>query len=178
MKQDGQIIAWITGVQPRLFVFILMLIGDRDAARDVLQETNLTMWEKSAEFVPPADPQDAVWAFEAWAVRVARFKALSHVRDAGRDRHLFDASLMEEIASDAQRESEGVDRWRDALTACVERLPASQQQLLRDRYAGEMSVEAIARRQGRRATAVRQTLHRLRQTLAQCVSRRLAEVEG
>ena len=40
----------MTDHQGRLFGYILSLLGDADAANDVLQEANIVLWRDSREF--------------------------------------------------------------------------------------------------------------------------------
>ena len=44
--------------QSRLFGYVYSMLGDHSRAADVLQETNLVLWRKNAEFDP--DPESAL----------------------------------------------------------------------------------------------------------------------
>ncbi len=52
-----QFVTLRTSHQGRLFAYVLSLVGDADQARDVMQETNTVLWQKSADFddLPTAD---------------------------------------------------------------------------------------------------------------------------
>jgi hypothetical protein len=55
----------ITRAQRQLHAFILSMVWNATDADDVLQQTNLVLWEKSAEF-------DASRPFLPWAMRFAQ----------------------------------------------------------------------------------------------------------
>lgn len=158
----------ITEAQPRLFAFILTLLPDRHAARDVLQNTNLTLWEKADDYEPGT-------SFVAWSCQIARFKVLAHFRDAGRDRHLFDADTLDRMAHVAERVSESTQDRLDALAGCLGELPADQRDLIHRRYDNEQSPADIAEQLDTSSNTVRQSLFRIRHTLMKCVQRKLAE---
>src|SRR3954454_14411357 len=45
--RTGEFVQLLTGVQSRLYAYICSLVGDSAGARDVLQETNLALWNKA-----------------------------------------------------------------------------------------------------------------------------------
>ena len=61
----------LTGTQSRLYAYICSLIGGAAGARDVLQETNLVLWDKAQEY-DPARP------FLPWAYRIAYLQVLAY----------------------------------------------------------------------------------------------------
>src|SRR5579871_2381594 len=85
----------LTDLQVRLFAYLVSLLGDIHEARNVLQETNLELWRKSAEFMVGTD-------FGAWARAIAHYKVLASLRDKRRDRLLFDEELLNLIAHRSQ----------------------------------------------------------------------------
>ena len=68
-RESDQFIALLTSAQPVLHGYVFSLLGDETAARDVLQETNLTLWHKADDFVEGT-------SFPAWAAKVAYFHVL------------------------------------------------------------------------------------------------------
>ena len=81
----------LTNCQPSLYAYILSLLPNRDDANDVLQDANLVMWRRSAEFAEGTN-------FLAWAYKIARYKVLSHHRDQHRSRQVFDDALFAQLA--------------------------------------------------------------------------------
>ena len=47
MSGQAQFVQLLTEAQPRLYTYIRSLIPDRHQANDVLQNTNVGLWEKS-----------------------------------------------------------------------------------------------------------------------------------
>lgn len=156
--------------QSRLRGFVRCLLVRPDDVDDIVQDVNKVLWEKADEFDPETD-------FWAWASQIARFKVLNHVRKYGRERLIFDDSILEQLVEVAQRKSEELDRRREALDHCLRRLPPAQRQLLELRYASGQTIEGIAESIGRPAGSIRQTLYRIRTALLECINGRLA-LEG
>lgn len=156
----------LTDHQNRLFVYLVSLLSDVHEAKNVLQETNLELWRKSAEFVEGTD-------FGAWSRRVAHFKVLAHLRDKKRDRLLFDEELLDQIASRSEP-IEDDEAAHLALRQCLAALPDALRLLISRRYSGGQSIREIARRVGKSEAATKVALSRIRKQLMHCVEKRLA----
>ncbi len=157
----------MTEHQGRLYAYILSLLGDPDQANDVLQETNLVLWRNAGEFQMGSN-------FRAWAFRIAHFQMMAHRQRQMRDRLVFDDAMLAVLDPAAKAVDETYEERQERLTECLEKLPESQRELLRQRYADGLSLQAIADSVRRTANAVAQTLFRVRRTLIDCVAR-LAE---
>ena len=169
--QIEQFVQLQTGVQSRLYAFIRTLVPDPDSALDVLQETNLVLWRKSAEFVKGT-------SFNAWCSRVAYFQAKAFLRDHYRDRHVFNDHLLDQLSIVAERQADLFEDRRRALHNCMEKLPQEWRETVRERYvAFEPSATALAAKTGRSAGAIRKLLHRARRALLGCIDRTLAMEE-
>ena len=171
-ERQKDFVMLLADAQSRLYGYILTLLPNREAARDVLQETNLQLWEKAAEFIP-ASEQAAADEFGRWACRIAHFKVLSHFRDRGRDRHLFDDAMLATLAPQAEQASATMQGRLDALAVCLDKLPQDHRQLIRQRYTHQMPVTQMATESGKTALAMRQMLFRVRHALMRCIERRL-----
>ena len=154
----------MTEHQGRLYAYVLSLLGDPDQANDVLQETNLVLWRNAGEFQMGSN-------FRAWAFRIAHFQVMAHRQRQLRDRLVFDDEMLVVLDSAAKAVDETYESRQERLTACLEKLPALQRELLRQRYADGLSLQAIAESVRRTANAVAQTLFRVRHTLIECVTR-------
>lgn len=157
----------LTEVQTRLLAYIVMLLGDPTAARDVLQETNLVLWRKASEFSEGTD-------FGAWARTIAKYQVLAYLRDAKRDRHLFSEEMVESITVEAEPESQELEVRHSALQSCLEKLTQHQRALLESRYTEGHSIQAIADNSRRTHGSVAMSLSRIRQSLLECIEHRLA----
>lgn len=166
-KPTNDFIRHITASQNRLYAYILSLLLDLDAAEEVLQRTNLVLWEKAGEFEPGSD-------FGAWACKVAYFEVLAYRRDAGRDRLCFDDDLLRELAEAAPQQTEDMDERRRALLRCLAGLDSQQAALVRKRYSSGNSIEQISELLGTTKAAVVSSLYRIRRSLLECVQGKLA----
>ena len=160
-----QFVQLLIDVQPRLFAYISTLLGNVHDASNVLQETNMLLWQKSDEFEPGSN-------FRAWARGIAYYKALAFVRDGSADKLIIDQALIEQYF--AESDSWDDDERRIALRHCVSKLDARQRQLLRRRYENDASMKQLAQQQGKSEAAVKMALRRVRETLMNCIQRKLS----
>ena len=164
-RNSDAFVQLMTEHQGRLYAYVLSLVGDPDQANDVLQETNLVLWRTAGEFQMGSN-------FRAWAFRIAHFQVMAHRQRQLRDRLVFDDEMLVVLDPAAKAVDETYEERQERLTACLEKLPESQRELLRQRYADGLSLQAIAESVRRTANAVAQTLFRVRRTLIDCVTRR------
>lgn len=162
-----QFVKLFTGCQQRLYAYIAVLLGDAEAANDVLQETNLVLWQKAGDFTEGTD-------FAAWSSTIARFQALAYLRNRRRDRHQFDAEIISELAVAAEHVVQDLDERFSALRHCLEKLNVRHRDLLRVRYLEGETIASTAKAAGRTQAGVVTTLGRVRRTLLDCIQRRLA----
>lgn len=153
--------------QNRLHVYILSLVVDKQQAMDILQQTNLVMLKKAADFQPGTN-------FGAWACRIAHYEVLAERRRKSRDRMLFDDEVLNLLAEDARGQLKDIDERAVALDECLKQMTSDQRRTLIERYSPNGSVQGMAEAMGRTPNAVSLTLHRLRTALADCIRRRLA----
>jgi RNA polymerase sigma-70 factor (ECF subfamily) len=161
----------VTRHQPAIYGYIRSLAPGADI-EDILQETNLVLWEKSAVFQPGSN-------FKAFAFRIAHLKTLEALR-AERRRHwlVFDTDLLESIAERQMESDVLADGQQAALRHCLLTLSAEEHQLIRSRYTHRKTVRDIARETGRSEGALQQLYFRLRNALRSCIEQRLAREGG
>jgi RNA polymerase sigma-70 factor (ECF subfamily) len=164
----GDYVQLMINCQSRLYAFILSLVGDAEHASEVLQETNLVLWEKSNQFEPDTN-------FVAWAFRIARYQVMAHRQRLGRDRHLFDDETLACVAQAGEDQAVDFDERLTTLSECIEQLPEGGRRLLRRRYMEGLSVKLIAEELGHTANRVSVRLHRIRTTLMECIQKHQAE---
>lgn len=161
-ERRDEFIVHLTAAQASLWAYVFSLLPDHVAAQDVLQETNLTLWRKAADFQPGTN-------FLAWACQVAYFHVLGHRRRLRRDRLVFDDEVLAYLAErQADRAAEPGDRLL-ALRGCLDKLPPPSRRLLEERYAPGGSVKDLAGADGRSVAAVSQLLYRIREKLLNCI---------
>lgn len=168
---DSRFIEALTRYQPVLAAFCHANVADRNAAAEVLQETNLKLWRKSGDWNPDTE-------FLPWAFAVARFTVLSHFRDRTRDRLVFDPDVVEALAADAEASACELPDRREALGHCLAKLTREQRGLLHSHYVDGRPLREIARETRRSDSAVKMTLLRLRQALGECIQRQLGRAEA
>ncbi|MFM8635772.1 MAG: sigma-70 family RNA polymerase sigma factor [Planctomycetia bacterium] len=159
----------LTRHQARLRGLIRCLLFDRKDVEDVWQDTNVTLLKKASDFSPGTD-------FWAWASQVARYQVLTHCKKLKRDKLVLAEELLQQIAVEVIERSTDFEYRREALDACLAKLPQPQRQLLEMRYGPKTSIETVAASMSRTPNAIRQALFRIRGALLACMEKRLATV--
>ena len=163
---DQALLRQFMAEQRTLLRFILRYVACSADARDVLQETLVTLWAKRAEF-------DATREFLPWACGIARFK----VREFWRKQPRWEAFAHEDIMALLDRRGEELapvlSLRSEKLRGCVAKLPVEQNNLLHRYYDEEESVDTLALREGRSVDAIYKMLQRIRRALLECVEREL-----
>jgi RNA polymerase sigma-70 factor (ECF subfamily) len=169
-ERRDQFVALFVRHEAAIHSFVLTLLPDWDEAEEVVQQASLTMWRKFDQFQPGT-------SFRNWAFQVAKLTAMNHQVKMRRDRHRFEASLLEMLADRAAERSERLEAERRALTYCIEKLPEDERKVLAGCYAEGSTIRDFAEAVGRTSTAVYKQLNRLRAALLKCVEGRLG-LEG
>ena len=154
-----------TSCQSRLYGFLLSLLGDVEQAQEVLQETNLVIWRKSGDF-------EAGTNYMAWALRIARYQVMAYRKRQSRDRLVFSEHAQEQIAQAFVRYNTKTGDRQHLLHACLKLLAPHSQELIRQRYEENQSLDRIAKALGQSYQAVGQALRRTRLALAKCIKER------
>ena len=137
----------VTSAPRMLHAFILQLVPSLADADDILQETNLVLWSKQAEFTHGTD-------FRAWAFRIARYQMMAYRKRQSLDRLVFGEELIHRLARLAEGRDEMLDEKRELLIGCLQQLNDLQRQLLDDHYGDRLSGREIAEKTGRKVDAV------------------------
>jgi len=156
--------------QHRILGFIHTLVPNLPEAEDVLQETSVILWKKWPEFQRDRD-------FVKWACGIARFEVFRILRQNKRTALYISESVLEQIADIALEDSKNNDRFEDtgtALSACLQELPESYQQIINFRYQYNKTVQQIAKECGRPKSTVHDLLGKIRSRLLRCIRRRLS----
>ena len=136
-------------------------------ASEVMQEVAVVLWQKFDEFDPTRD-------FRKWAFGVARFEALAYLRDKARDRHVFNDELVGRLADEAADAGPRHEAQREALDACLHKLPRHQRALVLAAYTKGARMDQLAAQRGQTAMSFYKLMHRIRETLLECVQRTIA----
>ena len=167
-KDSSQFVCLLTEYQNAIYAYILTLISDRSRARDLLQETNLTLWKKAKDFEEGTN-------FLAWARKVAYFHVLAFRRKMARDRLVFDDDVLDYLAERQDERADEVSNKTEALRVCLQKLPKAQRELVQARYQPGGSVKDMAENMQRSVGSISQTLYRIRHTLLTCIEKTMAQ---
>ncbi|TWT66245.1 ECF RNA polymerase sigma factor SigH [Posidoniimonas polymericola] len=163
-QNEEEFLQLITQFQPRLYGYLLTLMGNPDDANDVLQETNVNLWEGASKYEPGTN-------FKAWAFRVAHFQVMSYRQRRVRDRVTFSNDLVATLAVEASAADELQEARRELLSECLKKLPKNMLTVVGLRYLDGLSVSEIATKLSLASNAISQRLFRARRALEECVVR-------
>ena len=134
---------------------------------DLLQETNVTLWQKRDEYTSGT-------SFKAWAFTVARYKVMTWNKARKNKPGIeFDEVVLTRIQEASERELGNMEERRQALQVCMQKLDDAQRELIRHRYDANWTVNEYAEKVGRSAATLRKQLERVRTSLKHCIGRQL-----
>jgi RNA polymerase sigma-70 factor (ECF subfamily) len=128
----------------RLFRYLAMLVGQRETAEDLFQETWMRVLEKGHQY-------RGQWKFETWLFSIARHLAIDFLRR--RQPQSLDALLEEspaaappELAGAPASAFDAVAQGEEAarLAAVLEGLPPAYREVLVLRFQEDLALEEIA----------------------------------
>ncbi len=152
-----------TAHEPRVYSYIVAVLGNWTDADEVMQETSIALWEMFEQFQDGTD-------FCAWACRVAHFRILRFRQERKRDKHEFEPDLVETLDAVAVQELESFDERRLALSGCLETLNEADRLLLKKCYADGVLIKNVADELQRPVAALYKDLARIRKLLFECVT--------
>lgn len=151
--------------------FIVSLMPGSPDVDDVLQETNLVLWQKWERFESGTN-------FIAWSSRIARYEVM-HRRDRmKRDGWVTLSDELINVLAEVKPPDKSREKLLSALDACIAKLGEKQREIIRHRYTPGKSLEQYATERGPSAGSLRIALHRIRLTLKSCIENTLAGNTG
>ncbi|MBT2480902.1 RNA polymerase sigma factor [Streptomyces sp. ISL-94] len=166
--QDGDENAFRTvyrAVHPRLLGYVRTLVGDGDA-EDVTSEAWLQIARDLDSFTGDAD------RFRGWAARIARNRALDHIRMRGRRPAIGgDETELTGWAADSDTAGAAMEALSTGRTmALIARLPQDQAEAVVLRVVVGLDAKSAAETLGKRPGAVRTAAHRGLKKLAELLA--------
>ncbi|MEV6650471.1 RNA polymerase sigma factor [Streptomyces sp. NPDC051219] len=163
--QDGDENAFRTvyrAVHPRLLGYVRTLVGDAEA-EDVASEAWLQIARDLGRFSGDAD------RFRGWAARIARNRALDHIRMRGRRPAVGgDETELTTKPADADTAGEAMESLATGDTlALIAQLPQDQAEAVVLRVVVGLDAKSAAKALGKRPGAVRTAAHRGLKRLAE-----------
>lgn len=148
--------------EARLRGFVRSLLPSWTDVDEVMQETGLVAWRKFSGF-------ERGTSFMAWALTIARFEALDHLRRRRRDPLVFSDAVVDLLATESLAEPDALDRERSALDRCLAKLDAASRELLLLSYEPGARFHEIAARAGKSVQGYYKSVQRLRARLLACI---------
>jgi RNA polymerase sigma-70 factor (ECF subfamily) len=141
----------------RVYAFMARRVGDRDAAEDLTSEVFHKALANLSRFEWRGVP------FAGWLIRIAANAITDRSKRTGREMAVDDpAELSEEVTADLDLDEV---EHRARLFRTVEQLPRDQREVIRMRFAEQMSIREIAGKLKRTEGAVKQLQFRGLQSL-------------
>ena len=168
---SAEFVSLLTEHQADLWAFIITQLPGSPDVGDVLQKTNLTLWNKQSDFQPGTD-------FRAWALATARFEVLAHLKKHKRGNWLvFNDELLDTIATEAPETIPESSTRLNLLEQCLQKLRPNHRELLTHRYQSKEGLDVYSRQSGRSVSSLSVTLHRIRATLRKCINEGLSQTQ-
>ncbi len=157
----------VTNHQALLFGYIRS-IAPKVSHDDVLQETNIVLWDKMSKFELGTN-------FKAFACRVAYLKTMEALNAHKRKNWLiFDSDILDGISDYYTSDhDESQSHIQSALRNCLTKLKERDRQLIHQRYTLGNTVRAIAAEMGKKEGALQQAFFRCHNALRKCMQKSL-----
>ncbi|MFK7909456.1 MAG: sigma-70 family RNA polymerase sigma factor [Akkermansiaceae bacterium] len=157
----------LTEHQGNLRAFIVSLMPGSSDVADVLQETNVVLWQKRKKFKLGTN-------FVAWSFQIARYEVHRQRDRSRRDQAVSFSNELIEMLGDTEETNVDSEKLHVALDICLEKLSPKQRELVEQRYTPGQSLEDYAAQSGRSAGSLRIALLRIRESLRRCIEINLA----
>lgn len=164
--QTEQLVRLLMKHQEDLFRYIYSLLPHEEDARDVLQETSVSLYRKFADY-------DAEKPFLAWAYGFAYLEVLKQRERNERGTRHMRQELVEVLSRERQEQETELHNRLQALEGCVEKLPPMDRELIRLRYHSGTPVDDLVEQLGTSRRTFFRNLDRVRRTLLECITRQL-----
>ncbi len=152
----------LVACQSQLYGYIMASVCNAADTADILQLTNITLWENFETY----DPEKP---FMGWAITTARFQIMSFLRDRKREPLVFDTDVIAGMQLLAESEIHEISPRLDALRTCLAKLKPEHRNVLAQRYAKRIPLTQIAENNNRSVDGVKGLLKRLRKSLGKCI---------
>ncbi len=164
---ESEFVLLITRHQTAIYAYILTIHPDRVAAQDILQEANIVLCRKVAEFEPGTN-------FKAWAFRIAYWQTMAHLKRVKRSGLIaLEPDVLDLVALESEEMLADFEDRNTALKSCLQKLAVGDASILLAHYQRGESLAEISGRLGRTREALKQVLLRIRKSLRTCIERQL-----
>ena len=139
--REAEFVTLLTSHQLDIYLYVHSLMPDPHEAADIIQGTNVVLWEKRHQFQMATD-------FRAWAFQIARYELSEQRARRKRKGVSFSDALIDELTLQSPSYTTGDDDLMDGLRRCVPQLAARDRELLIQRYSSQTTCESIAQSLG------------------------------
>ena len=150
-----------------LLRYVISLVGNETDARDIMQETSVSLVRK-------AEGYDTSRPFVPWACRFAYLETLKFREKSGKRPFLLDEDVLEIIANEQAEAVATADSRKDALEMCLAKLPAPDRRLLVLRYEDELPTEEICSEMEMSRRSLFRQLKEVREKLRNCIKKEVS----
>lgn len=162
----GQFARLLAEHQRTIFLYLSTIQNGGQEVDDLFQETCVKCWEEFHSFQPGTN-------FGAWACTIAFNRARAWRKTRSRSKVVFSDKCLEMISVELIEHEQVLQARTVALRDCIEGLQDHHRKLLRWRYYSQEPIESLAKRLDRSADAVYRMLSRIRQSLHDCIQKRI-----
>lgn len=170
-KPDGEsgFVTDLTRYQPTLHAFLTSILPGQSDLEDILQQTNIYLWEHRSDFKPGT-------SFKSWALTAARWQARAWLSKQKQQNWLIvDDRLADAVSSRFETAPpEEISDSLSALRSCLGKLKESDRLLVMSHYQHEKSLRKCSELFDRSVGSLKVALFRLRASLRRCVWSHLA----
>ncbi|MBL7139636.1 MAG: RNA polymerase sigma factor [Planctomycetes bacterium] len=139
---------------PRVYGLLLHMVGRRDVAEDLMQETMLRAFRSLDTYQPEGK-------FRAWIFRIASNQARDWIRRQGREVNRDVDGVDPPVAAEADPDAGAIARERARrVEQAMARLAAPDREVLLMRYYGDLTFKNIAQATGEPLGTVLARAHR------------------
>lgn len=167
-SEHEEFVRLLNGAHRQVLSYLVSILGNRHDAEDVFQRASVTLWRKFSTFERGTN-------FAAWASTVAFYEARNFQRLGARSRLQFSETLLEILAAERTPDLAHVEARHDALEHCMAKLDESGRKLIEAAYLEGSDIGVLADQLGRARQTLYNKLNVIRRSLAECVTRRLAQ---
>ncbi len=152
---------------PEIYRYIYFRVHDAELARDLQSDVFLRMLEGIGRY------EDRGWSISAWLYRIAHDRTIDTLRRRDRT-HTIPLDAWVESGEEQEDDLE-LSARRASLRRVIGRLNPSQAQVLRLRYAYDLSIQETAAQMGRSQGSIKSLQHRAQQNLARLMQEDMGE---
>jgi RNA polymerase sigma-70 factor, ECF subfamily len=122
-----------------VFSVALRVIGDRQSAEEITQDTFLRLWQQAARYAPERG------SFTAWLLTIAHHRAIDELRGRRGSARRREVLLPEVLPDRHNHDPADLSQLRTDLQSALAELPQAQREAIELAFFGGMSRQEIAR---------------------------------